>query len=305
MSVSEPPGSDLAAGTGTSGVVAPDSAARGAIREASGWADIDWFSAELAANQAYAVEVLGTSAENCTIRAPLLVGVRDSAGATVPGTSWSAEGRGSYTSLEFTPATAGTYYLEVTGEVGFGPGLGSYILALTEAGENSTDRIAAIGAQGCFPAAPTGLGTSQIAHNSVTLSWTAPDATGVTGYQIWRGTTAGTLSEIVADTGTAQPRPTPTATAAAETTEYHYAVAAVNAQQARAHRSDRPLTTTTPAKPPKNPNQPRTDTPPGATGTDADAVVRPGHAQLGRAHRHGDRLQDLARNHRRQPHGAR
>ena len=190
------------------------------------------------------------------------MGVRDGAGATVSGTTWSDAGRGSYTRLEFTPATAGTYYLEVTGEVGFGPGLGSYILALTETGESSAERVAAIGAQGCFAAAPTGLGTSGIAHNSVTLSWTAPDATGVTGYQVWRGTTAGTLSVIVADTGTADT--TYIDATAAASTEYHYAVAAVTA--AGAGEVSITAATTTPAKPPKNPNQPRTDTPPGATG---------------------------------------
>ena len=48
---------------------------------------------------------------------------------------------------------------------------------------------------------PTGLTASQVAHDSITLSWTAPTEGTVTGYRIFRGTDAGSLAAIVDDTG--------------------------------------------------------------------------------------------------------
>ena len=39
------------------------------------------------------------------------------------------------------------------------------------------------------PAAPTGLSTSQVTHDSVTLSWTAPDSDTITGYRVCAETT--------------------------------------------------------------------------------------------------------------------
>ena len=151
VSVSEPAEGDLSAGTDTSGVVAPDSAARGEIVEVDGWMDIDWFAAELAAGTTYAIEMLGAPTTDCTIWAPLVAGIRDSTGAWVRGTEWHAAGRSSYTRLEFTPNTAGTYYVAVTGEPYPGVGEGRYLVALTEAGAGRSERIAAIGAQGCLP----------------------------------------------------------------------------------------------------------------------------------------------------------
>ena len=52
------------------------------------------------------------------------------------------------------------------------------------------------------PAAPTGLSTSQVTHDSVTLSWTAPDSDTITGYRVLRGDDADSLSATLADSGT-------------------------------------------------------------------------------------------------------
>ena len=52
------------------------------------------------------------------------------------------------------------------------------------------------------PPAPTGLTASQVAHDSVTLTWTAPSSgRTVTGYRVLRGTDANSLSAIAQDTG--------------------------------------------------------------------------------------------------------
>ena len=77
------------------------------------------------------------------------------------------------------------------------------------------------------PAAPTGLTASQVAHDSVTLTWTAPSSgSTVTGYKVLRGTDANSLSAIAQDTGSAGAEYTDS-TVAAETT-YHYAVLALS-----------------------------------------------------------------------------
>ena len=77
------------------------------------------------------------------------------------------------------------------------------------------------------PAAPTGLTASQVAHDSLTLTWNDPQEAGITGYRVLRGTDAGSLSTIEADTESAGAEYTDT-TVAAETT-YHYAVLALSA----------------------------------------------------------------------------
>ena len=75
------------------------------------------------------------------------------------------------------------------------------------------------------PAAPTGL-TADASYDSVTLNWTAPTQRTVTGYRVFRGTDADSLSPIVQDTGNTSTEYTDS-TVAAETT-YHYAVLALS-----------------------------------------------------------------------------
>ena len=76
------------------------------------------------------------------------------------------------------------------------------------------------------PAAPTGLTASRVAHDSVTLTWTAPSRGTVTGYRVLRGTDANSLSAIVEDTGSTGTEYTDT-TVAAETA-YYYEVLALS-----------------------------------------------------------------------------
>ena len=77
------------------------------------------------------------------------------------------------------------------------------------------------------PAAPTGLTAGRVAHDSVTISWTAPGSgSAVSGYRILRGTDASNLSAIAPDTGGTGTEYTDS-TVAAETT-YHYGVLALS-----------------------------------------------------------------------------
>ena len=112
------------------------------------------FAAELVAGSSYVIEVLGAGAgADCTLRGPVLERVYDADGTAVVGTETWDDGRDSLTKLTFTPASPGTYFVSVAGEAN-AAGTGTYILALTAAGERSSERVAAIGAEGCVPTAP-------------------------------------------------------------------------------------------------------------------------------------------------------
>ena len=93
------------------------------------------------------------------------------------------------------------------------------------------------------PAAPTGLTASELAHESVTLTWNDPQDASITGHRVLRGSDANSLSTIQADTGSASTSYSDS-TVAAETT-YHYAVVAMS--QDGAGEQSGTLSVTTPA----------------------------------------------------------
>ena len=95
------------------------------------------------------------------------------------------------------------------------------------------------------PAAPTGLTASEVTHDSVSLSWTAPNRGTVTGYRVLRGANANSLSTMTDDTGSTSPEYTDS-TVDAETT-YHYAVLALSQDGDGAQSAT--ISATTPAAP--------------------------------------------------------
>ena len=223
-------------------MVALDQAARGRLTESANLWDTDWFAAELTAGRAYRIQVLGAPGVDCTLLAPIVESVQDASGTVVAGTEWWDESRELWSRLTFTPASDGRYYIAVVGEANYG-GVGTYIVALTDGGSGSDDRIAAIGSQGCVPEAPVGLGLSEVTSGSVTLSWTAPAHSAISGYRILRGTDAVSLSVIAPDTGS-------TATSYVDasvspSTTYVYAVVALSAAGDGAPSVSASTTTTT------------------------------------------------------------
>ena len=96
------------------------------------------------------------------------------------------------------------------------------------------------------PAAPSSITAGQVAHDSVTLTWTAPGSgSTVSGYRVVRGTDASNLSAIVGDTGNPGTEYTDS-TVTAETT-YHYAVLALSQDGDGAQSNT--LSLTTPSEP--------------------------------------------------------
>ena len=95
-----------------------------------------------------------------------------------------------------------------------------------------------------LPDKPTGLSASP-SHDSVLLSWTTPGDSGITGYQVLRGSDADNLAVLVDNTGKSSLSYTDS-TVTAETT-YAYAIRARNAD-GLSPQSD-PVSVTTPAAP--------------------------------------------------------
>ena len=107
------------------------------------------------------------------------------------------------------------------------------------------------------PAAPTGLTTSGVSHNSVTLSWTDPEDASITGYRVLRGNEAGNLTAIADDTGSDSVEYTDS-TVAAETA-YHYAVLALSQSVDGAQSTTVSVTTRAAPEPKKGEDKPPTD----------------------------------------------
>ena len=119
------------------------------------------------------------------------------------------------------------------------------------------------------PAAPTSLTISEVAHDSLILSWDDPQDANITGYRIQRGTDADSLNTIEANTESASTNYTDS-TVEPETT-YHYAVIALS-QDGNGARSI--TSVTTPAEPKETVQN---DPPPAPTGLMA---ARVGHSVL-------------------------
>ena len=78
------------------------------------------------------------------------------------------------------------------------------------------------------PVAPTGLSVDSIAYDGVSLSWSAPAHSALTGYRILRGAAADALETLVQDTGYLELTYTDTTTEDEHDTTYHYAVLALS-----------------------------------------------------------------------------
>ena len=97
------------------------------------------------------------------------------------------------------------------------------------------------------PAAPTGLTASQVAHDSLTLSWTAPSRGTITGYSVLRGADANSMSAILADSRSTSTQYTDSSVAA-ETT-YVYAIQALSPDGNGTQSETTNVTTSAPPSP--------------------------------------------------------
>ena len=76
------------------------------------------------------------------------------------------------------------------------------------------------------PVAPTGLNAAEVSDSSVTLSWTPPTSSSITGYRVLRGLTAAKKDVLVNNTGSTGTEYVDADVEAG--TKYHYSVRAIN-----------------------------------------------------------------------------
>ena len=137
LAVTEQP-DDYDATTGTTGTVTVGGTATGNI-EAEG--DHDWFAVTLAANKTYRFDVMGKQlfqSLNGTLANPYLDSIYRSDGTKIGGTHINDGGSYFDARLDYTPTTAGTYYLSAGGY-----GEGTYTVAVTDVTGGAPDDHAA------------------------------------------------------------------------------------------------------------------------------------------------------------------
>ena len=124
---------DIAADDSTEGEVAVDSSVSSTIDTPG---DVDWFAVELVGGQSYRLHLNGADSDDGTLVNPDLLGVHDSDGNLIPGTSDRNHGidRNSFV-RNFTPSESGTYYVAAGGAYGH---TGTYTLFVFEYAESST-----------------------------------------------------------------------------------------------------------------------------------------------------------------------
>jgi Ca2+-binding RTX toxin-like protein/methionine-rich copper-binding protein CopC len=97
--------------------------------------DVDWVRVELTAGSSYRFDLLGAENGDGTLSDPLIVGIFDSRGVALPGSSDDDSGAGHNAQVSLQADATGTYYVAVGA---FGAGTGSYSLTLTTAGPDTT-----------------------------------------------------------------------------------------------------------------------------------------------------------------------
>ena len=146
---------DYTATTGTTGTVAVDGTATGRIERAG---DRDWFKVTLAASKVYRFDLKGDWTGDGTLDNPRLHGIRNSSGALLDGTADEDGGVDRNSRSFFTPAAAGTYYVDAGGY-----GAGTYVLAATNITDSHPDDFTATtGTSGTITV--DGSATGEIGH---------------------------------------------------------------------------------------------------------------------------------------------
>lgn len=92
--------------------------------------DNDWFAITLTAGSTYEINLEGSPTNNGDLADTFLNGIYNSAGTLISGTTDDDSGYNTNSSLTFTPASTGVYYVSAGA---FGSGVGSYSLTVSEA----------------------------------------------------------------------------------------------------------------------------------------------------------------------------
>jgi len=121
---------DFGEDTSTTGSVSVDGSITGNIEESG---DLDWFLVSLEAGREYHFDLEGAPTGMGTLPDTFLRGIYDSSGALIPGTSNDDGGTGLNSLVDFTPTSAGSYFVSVGA---YSSNQGTYTLSV------STDPVA-------------------------------------------------------------------------------------------------------------------------------------------------------------------
>ena len=119
-------GDDYAADTDTTGTVTVGSSTEGTLEDAY---DRDWFAVQFEAGTRYRVDLEGRPTDAGTLPDPYLHGIYYANGNLIAGTTNDDGGTGYNSRVEFTPGTAGTYYIAAGA---YGQRTGTYELSVEE-----------------------------------------------------------------------------------------------------------------------------------------------------------------------------
>ena len=132
------------------------------------------------------------------------------------------------------------------------------VKAINPEGTSKQSKYVNVNTPAGVPAAPTGLTTTSVSHDSVSLSWDDPDDDSITGYLVLRRDVAkqepGVFSTIESDTGSSATTYTDNAVSAE--TRYTYRVKAINPEGTS--KQSNYIKANTPAAPPPDRPSPLT-----------------------------------------------
>jgi chitodextrinase len=132
------------------------------------------------------------------------------------------------------------------------------VKAINPEGTSKQSKYVNVNTPAGVPAAPTGLTTTSVSHDSVSLSWDDPDDDSITGYLVLRRDVVnqepGVFSTIESDTGSSATTYTDNAVSAE--TRYTYRVKAINPEGTS--KQSNYIKANTPAAPPPDRPSPLT-----------------------------------------------
>lgn len=132
LSIADTSLDDYTANIATTGTVSVGGTATG---QADGSTDHDWFAVTLIAGYVYNFDLRGAAGGNGTLPDPAIIGLFDSTGTAIPGTSNDDDPQYSPDAhVTYTATTTGTHYISVSSQNGFA---GTYELSVDSLGDGS------------------------------------------------------------------------------------------------------------------------------------------------------------------------
>jgi len=180
---------DFADDRSTTGTVSVDGSVSGSVEESG---DQDWFSISLESGRAYHFDLEGSPTDMGTLPDTFLNGIYDSSGALIAGTTNDDGGAGLNSLVDFTPTSAGTYFVSVGG---YADNQGTYTLSVSTDAVSRDDFAGDSSTSGSVSLGGSSTGSIETAEDQ---DWFSVSLTAGRVYQVdleGAATSGGTLSD--------------------------------------------------------------------------------------------------------------